>query len=78
MTVCLDCHQELHLEIQMADCDACHLGPHDVAASLTCNDCHTSTEVWADVDLGIHPVKFQASMARQPASSATSIPTLRG
>ena len=56
MTICLDCHQERSLDIQMADCDACHLGPHDVATSLTCNDCHTSTETWEEVALGIHPV----------------------
>lgn len=56
MTVCLDCHQERNLEVQMADCDACHLGPHDVATSLTCDDCHTSTEIWSQVDLGVHPV----------------------
>jgi hypothetical protein len=56
MTVCVDCHQDRNLEVQLADCDACHLGPHDVATSLTCNDCHTSTEVWEEVALGIHPV----------------------
>lgn len=56
MTVCWDCHQERSLDVQMADCDACHVGPHDVPTTFTCNDCHTSTEVWAQLDLGIHPV----------------------
>jgi hypothetical protein len=56
MTVCVDCHQERDLEVQMADCDGCHLGPHDVSASLTCNDCHTSTVVWDEVELGVHPM----------------------
>lgn len=56
MTVCLDCHQEQTLDIQMADCDACHLGPHEGVTTLTCNDCHASTEVWEEVNLGDHPV----------------------
>jgi hypothetical protein len=56
MTVCLDCHQERDLEIQIADCDACHLGPHSAAISLTCSDCHSSPAVWEEIDQDIHPV----------------------
>jgi hypothetical protein len=56
MTVCLDCHQDQQLEIQMADCDACHLAPHSVPTPMPCSDCHTSTEVWNQVESVIHPV----------------------
>jgi hypothetical protein len=56
MAVCLDCHQDQHLEIQMADCDACHLAPHSVPTPMPCSDCHTSTEVWNQVESGVHPV----------------------
>jgi hypothetical protein len=56
MTVCLDCHRDSHLEIQMADCGACHLGPHGVAMAIPCSDCHTSTEVWKQVAWAEHPI----------------------
>jgi len=78
MTVCLDCHQEQKLEVQMADCDACHLGPHDVAVSLTCNDCHTSTEVWADVDLGIHPVELPGKHGETACFQCHQYPDFKG
>jgi hypothetical protein len=78
MTVCLDCHQERNLDIQMADCDACHLGPHDVAVSLTCNDCHTSTEVWADVDLGIHPVELPGKHGEIACFQCHQYPDFKG
>jgi hypothetical protein len=78
MTVCLDCHQERQLEVQMADCDACHLGPHDVAVSLTCNDCHTSTEVWANVDLGIHPVKLPGKHGETACFHCHQYPDFKG
>ncbi len=58
MTVCVGCHQDQNLEVKMVDCDACHLGPHDLAVSLTCSDCHTSTETWEEVAPGIHPVSL--------------------
>ena len=78
MTVCLDCHQEQSLDIQMADCDACHLGPHDVAVSLTCNDCHTSTEVWAEVDLGIHPVELPGKHGETACFQCHQYPDFKG
>ena len=78
MTVCLDCHQERQLDIQMADCDACHLGPHDVAASLTCNDCHTSTETWKQVNLGIHPVSLPGSHGETACFQCHQYPDFKG
>lgn len=78
MTVCVDCHQERNLDIQMADCDACHLGPHDVAASLTCNDCHSSTEVWAQVDLGIHPVELPGKHGENSCFECHHYPDFKG
>ncbi|UCC65552.1 MAG: hypothetical protein JSV36_11110 [Anaerolineae bacterium] len=55
MTVCLDCHQERKLEIQMTDCDACHIGPHDVSSGLACDGCHTSAAKWSTIEAIIHP-----------------------
>jgi hypothetical protein len=55
MTVCQDCHQEQNLEIQTAGCDACHLGPHDIASGLACDDCHASLESWSVIEAVIHP-----------------------
>jgi hypothetical protein len=78
MTVCLDCHQERNLSIQMADCDACHLGPHDVATSLTCNDCHTSTETWQQVDLGIHPVPLEGMHGEMACFQCHQYPDFKG
>jgi hypothetical protein len=78
MTVCLDCHQERSLDIQMADCDACHLGPHDVATSLTCNDCHMSTEVWDQVDLGIHPVELPGKHGEVSCFTCHQYPDFKG
>ncbi len=56
MSVCLDCHVERELEIQLEDCNACHIGPHDVG--LTCGDCHVSTGRWNDTRLTVHPVEL--------------------
>lgn len=56
MTVCLDCHQEKELEVQMADCGACHLGPHDIVAFSSCSHCHSSAATWEEIDRGAHPV----------------------
>lgn len=78
MTVCLDCHQERSLDVQMADCDACHLGPHDVAVSLTCNDCHTSVEVWSEVDLGIHPVELPGQHGEVACFTCHQYPNFKG
>jgi hypothetical protein len=78
MSVCLDCHQERQLDVQMTDCDACHLGPHDVAVSLTCNDCHTSTEVWQQVELGIHPVALPGKHAETACFQCHQYPDFKG
>jgi hypothetical protein len=78
MMVCLDCHQERNLEVQMADCDACHLGPHDVATSLTCDDCHTSTEVWTEVDLGVHPVPLPGKHGEIACFQCHQFPDFKG
>ena len=78
MTVCLDCHQERNLDIQMADCDACHLGPHDVAVSLTCKDCHTSTETWKEVVLGVHPVPLPGMHGETDCFQCHQYPDFKG
>jgi len=78
MTVCVDCHEERNLAIQMADCDACHLGPHDVASSLTCNDCHTSTQEWHEVDLKIHPVDLEGMHAETTCFECHQHPNFKG
>jgi hypothetical protein len=78
MSVCLECHQERNLEIQMADCDGCHIGPHDVASSLTCNDCHTSTDVWQEVSLGIHPVSLPGMHGEMACFKCHQYPNFKG
>jgi hypothetical protein len=78
MKVCLDCHQEKSLDIQMADCDACHLGPHDVPTALACNDCHTSTEVWQEVDPGIHPVSLPGKHGETGCFQCHQYPDFKG
>jgi len=78
MTVCLDCHQEMNLEIQMANCDACHIGPHDVAISLTCDDCHASTETWRQVDSGIHDVALPGKHGETACFDCHQYPDFKG
>lgn len=78
MTVCLDCHEAWNLEVQMTDCDACHIGPHDVAASLTCNDCHSSTLVWHEIDLGIHPVPLEGQHGEVSCFGCHQYPNFKG
>jgi hypothetical protein len=78
MTICLDCHEELNLDVQMADCDACHVGPHDVATSLTCDDCHSSTEVWEEVDTHIHPVELQGKHGELACFDCHQHPDFKG
>jgi hypothetical protein len=78
MTVCVDCHEERNLDVQMADCDACHLGPHDVATSLTCNDCHTSTAVWNEVALGVHPVALPGRHGEVVCFTCHQYPDFKG
>ena len=78
MTVCLDCHQERKLDIQMADCDACHIGPHDETASLTCSDCHSSTEVWQEVDQGDHPMELSGKHGETACFQCHQYPNFEG
>jgi hypothetical protein len=56
MASCLACHEERGLGVQSRDCGSCHVGPHDVAAALSCSDCHTSIESWEETQLSVHPV----------------------
>ncbi len=58
MSVCLDCHRARNLRAELQDCNACHIGPHDVSAVLSCSDCHTSTERWNETHLAVHPVEL--------------------
>jgi hypothetical protein len=78
MTVCLDCHEERSLDIQTADCDACHLGPHEVAISLTCNDCHTSTEMWEDVSASAHPLALEGKHGETSCFQCHQYPNFAG
>ncbi len=56
MSVCLECHTARQLDVQLEDCNACHIGPHDVG--LTCGDCHVSVERWNATQLAVHPVEL--------------------
>lgn len=58
MNVCLDCHQARGLSAELQDCNACHIGPHDVSAAFSCGDCHISTERWDETRLAVHPVEL--------------------
>ncbi len=58
MSVCLDCHLERRLDTHLTDCDACHVGPHDVDLALTCKDCHIATDTWRETALQVHPVEL--------------------
>jgi hypothetical protein len=78
MAVCLDCHQERELDVQIANCDACHVGPHDVAAVLTCNVCHTSTETWQQVALGVHPVPLPGKHGEVACFQCHRYPNFKG
>jgi hypothetical protein len=78
MTVCLDCHQELNLEIQIADCDACHLGPHEAEIPFTCNDCHTSTEVWQEVEASVHPLALEGKHGETACFQCHQYPNFAG
>jgi len=63
MAVCLDCHQELHLDATLTECDACHITPHDPAPSMACSNCHQSTVAWQDVGAEAHPVALEGKHA---------------
>ena len=66
------------LDIQMADCDACHLGPHEVAISLTCNDCHTSTEAWQEVEASVHPLALEGKHGERSCFQCHQYPNFEG
>lgn len=78
MSVCVDCHEERQLAVQLTDCDACHIGPHDVASSLTCNDCHTSLEVWSEVELGFHPTPLEGKHGELDCFDCHQYPNFKG
>ncbi len=78
MSVCLDCHQERNLDIQLEDCSACHVGPHDVAQALNCNTCHTSTKTWEEVHLAVHPVELVGKHAEIGCFECHKWPNFRG
>jgi hypothetical protein len=84
MSVCVDCHVERQLEVQMADCGACHLGPHDTSQAplaggeATCNDCHASTEAWAGVETGIHPVALVGKHGETACFACHQYPDFQG
>ncbi len=78
MTVCVQCHEDRNLEIQLANCDGCHIGIHDVAASLTCNDCHMSTEVWTSVHLGVHPMELSGKHGELDCFECHRYPNFKG
>jgi hypothetical protein len=78
MAVCVDCHEDLALEIQMVDCDACHIGPHTVATSFTCNNCHTSTGAWQQVSLDIHPMALSGKHGELGCFQCHQYPDFQG
>ena len=78
MTVCLDCHEERDLEIQVADCNACHLGPHEEEMSLACIDCHRSTEVWQEVEASAHPVSLEGKHGERACFDCHLYPNFSG
>ena len=63
MSVCSDCHEDRNLEIQMTDCEGCHIGPHDVSEGLACDDCHASLEKWSTIEAAVHPEFSQGKHA---------------
>ncbi|MGD2179003.1 MAG: hypothetical protein PVG71_14410 [Anaerolineae bacterium] len=63
MASCLDCHEEQGLDVQSRDCGSCHVGPHDVAAALSCSDCHMSIQSWGETQLSVHPVTLTGGHA---------------
>jgi hypothetical protein len=78
MSVCLDCHRERGLGAKLTDCNTCHVGPHDVALSLSCKDCHTSTETWKETTLLVHPVEIMGRHATVDCFSCHSWPNFKG
>lgn len=58
---CIDCHEEQGVPPERLTCTGCHIGPHDL--DLDCEVCHTSTEIWDRVELGIHPMELTGAHA---------------
>jgi hypothetical protein len=77
MSVCLDCHRERNVP-GLTDCITCHIGPHDVAATLDCQTCHTSTERWDQVALRVHPVPLVGKHAAIGCFECHQWPNFRG
>lgn len=63
MDVCLDCHIEQQLDAELADCAACHVGPHEPLAGMACSDCHVSATAWARLDAAAHSVELEGRHA---------------
>ncbi|MGQ9594400.1 MAG: hypothetical protein ACUVXH_07710 [Anaerolineae bacterium] len=77
MSVCLDCHRERNVP-GLTDCIVCHVGPHDVATTLDCQTCHTSTETWKETKLQVHPVSLVGRHAEVPCFACHRWPDFRG
>lgn len=78
MAVCLDCHRTRQLDSKLTDCNACHIGPHDLAAAMECSVCHQSTEVWHEVELAVHPVELVGRHAEVQCFDCHQEPNFRG
>ena len=46
--------------------------------SLTCSDCHTSTEVWQEVDLGDHPMELSGKHGETACFQCHQYPNFEG
>lgn len=75
---CLDCHQQNGPEIGMTGCDVCHIGPHDVADTITCNCCHISTKTWYEIQTDIHPVSMSGKHDEIGCFECHTWPNFRG
>jgi hypothetical protein len=77
MTVCLDCHKQRNLDVKLTECNACHVGPHDVQ-NLNCELCHTSTQDWAQVKVAVHPMPLVGKHAEVACFSCHRYPNFGG
>jgi hypothetical protein len=89
MAVCVDCHSQqgdcasCHQGrstsgAEMAGCEVCHEGPHDVAAYMTCPCCHTSMESWAEIDASSHPVELAGTHGEIHCFECHAYPDFQG
>jgi hypothetical protein len=62
----------------MTGCDVCHIGPHDVADTITCNCCHTSTTTWYEIQTDIHPVSMSGKHDEIGCFECHTWPDFRG